>query len=240
MRWLLSALLLLTANPATADADAALSTLAAAGARYEVRLNNLPFKASASQTLASLGGDRWRLELRVESFLLDTIEYSEFRWDGQNCHTIPERYFYSRKGIGKKMQLELQFDHANGRVTRNDGKETSSYAINERTEDKLGHTLALACRVARGARGALDVDVAWDRDVRHLDYQVSRTAEPVETPLGTFQALRMERTRVDSDRVTTSWISPETGWQPVKMQHTEGDGRLFQLRLLDLDHAETR
>lgn len=238
MRRLLSAILLLVSMPAVADDT--LSTLSPASARYEVRLNNLPFKAKASQTLSALGGDRWRLELRVDSFLLDTVEYSEFRWDGEHCHTIPEHYFYSRKGISRKKQLDLKFDHANGQVTRNDGKETSTYAINEKTEDKLGHTLALACRVARGARGAIAVNVAWDRDVRHLDYLVSGNEEAIDTPLGTFQALRMERTRVDSDRITTSWISSAAGWQPVKMQHTEGDGRLFQLRLLDLDHAEIR
>lgn len=239
MRRLLSALLLL-AMPA-AHADAPLATLTPYTSTYEVRLNNLPFKARATQVLSALGDNRWRLELRVESFVLDTVEYSEFRWDGQTCHTTPERYAYTRKGIGRNKQLALSFDHARRLVTRNDGRETSTYAINARSEDKLGHTLALACRVARGERGTFDMDVAWDRDVRNLDYTVGAGDENVSTPLGTFRALRVSRTRTDSDRVTTLWISPATGWQPVQMQHTEGDGRLFQLRLLETtSHVQAR
>lgn len=231
---------LLLAHATSSAAAEPFATLSPVAATYEVRLNNLPFKAKATQALFPLGGDRWRLELKVESFLLDTLEYSEFRWDGENCHTIPETYSYMRKGIGKRKQLHLAFDHARQRVTRDDGKEKGSYPIGPQTEDKLGHTLAIACRVARGARGALHVDVAWDRDVRSLDYNISRSEETVETPAGIFRALRMERARTDSDRVTTSWIAPSANWHPVKMQHTEGDGRLFQLRLLEMNHAAPR
>lgn len=223
---------------ATAEAAPPMTTLTPFVANYEVTLNNLPFKAGARQSLSPLGDNRWRLELRVESFLLDTLEYSEFRWDGQQCHTIPEHYAYTRKGIGKKKQLDLRFDHAQGTVTRNDGKTVTSYAINDATEDKIGHTLAIACRIARGERGALAVDVAWDRDVRSLDYRVNAREETISTPLGSFRALRTERTRTDSDRVTRSWVSEATGWQSVQMQHTEGDGRLFQLRLLEIRHAD--
>lgn len=230
----------LATAPAFGAEGQSFSTLAPVTASYEVRLNNLPFKARASQSLVPLGGDRWRLELKVESLLLDTLEYSEFRWDGENCHTIPETYSYTRKGIGKRKQLHLAFDHARKLVTRDNGKERGTYPIGPQTEDKLGHTLAIGCRVARGARGALRVDVAWDREVRTLDYRISRSEETVETPAGAFRSLRMERARTDSDRVTTTWLAPTANWHPVKMQHTEGDGRLFQLRLLELDHAAPR
>lgn len=205
-----------------------------------MRLNNLPFKAEARQTLGALGNNRWRLELRVESFLLDTVEWAEFRWDGANCHTIPERYSYVRKGIGKNRKLDMRFDFGSRQVTRTDLKTTSTFPITDGVEDKLGHTLALACRIARGERGTLGVDVAWDRDVRHFDYKLGAAEENVPTPYGSFRAFRLERVRADSDRVTTTWIAEAAGWQSVQMQHTEGDGRLFQLRLLDLQNAAAR
>lgn len=235
-RLLLAALLLLSG---AAQAASPLATLVPFSASYEVRLNGLPFKANASQRLVALGNGRWRIELKVESFLVDSLEYSEFRWNGNTCHATPEHYHYSRKAMGRRKQLDLAFDHAAGRVTRNDGKATSSYAINENTEDKIGHTLALACRVARGERGTLTVDVAWDKDLRHLDYEVSAEPENIATPLGTFSAWRLGRQRLDSDRVTTTWVSGAAGWQSVRMEHTEGDGRTFQLRLLELEHAPT-
>ena len=231
------------AEPASAPAPAAspaMATLTPFSAGYEVRLNNLPFKARARQTLSALGNERWRLELRIESFLLDTREFSEFRWDGEKCHTIPEHYGYSRQGIGRNQSLDMRFDFAKKTLVRRDAKSTSSFAIADNTEDKLGHTLALACRVARGARGPVGVDVAWDHDVRHFEYQVSAAEEAVGTPLGTFRALRVQRLRADSDRITTSWLAPAANWQSVQMQHSEGDGRLFQLRLLELDNATAR
>ncbi len=212
----------------------AFGTLKPFMAHYAVRLNNLPFKANAYQTLTALDGDRWRLELRVESFLLDTTEVAEFRWDGARCHTIPTHYRYARKGIGKNRSLEMNFDVAAKKVTRNDGKTTSTFDIGDNTEDKLGHTLALACRIARGERGLLGVDVAWDHDVRHFDYQVADQAESVKTPAGTFSAFLMQRKRTDSDRVTSSWIAETAGWQAVQMRHSEGDGKMFQLQLLEM------
>lgn len=227
-----------TAEPAAAAATPAppLTDLQPFHANYEVSLNNLPFKATATQSLVSLGGNRWRLELKLESFLIDTTEYSEFRWDGANCRTVPERYGYTRAGIGKDRQLTLAFDHARHVVTRNDGKTTTTFEAPDATEDKLGHSLALACRLARGVRGTLGVVVAWDKDVRRLDYQVNGQ-ERVNTKLGTFDTVRVARKRTDSDRITTTWFAPSAGWQAVQMQHTEGDGRLFQLRLLDMVHA---
>lgn len=231
---------LLATISARADTPPALAAPTPFTATYEVSLNNLPFKALAHQTLADLGNNRWRLELRVESFLLDTVETSEFRWDGDNCHTIPERYAYTRKGIGKNRRLDMGFDFGAHNVTRTDNKGTTFFPIVDGTEDKLGHTLALACRIARGARGALAVDVAWDRDVRHFEYDVSSVEENIKTPLGAFRAVKVQRQRADSDRITTSWLAESAGWQAVQMQHTEGDGRLFQLRLLELKHAVAR
>jgi len=225
---------------ARADAPAVMTALAPFSASYEVSLNNLPFKARAEQTLVSLGGDRWRLVLRIDSFLLDTLEFSEFRWDGTNCHTIPDHYGYSRKGIGRNKSLDMRFDFNKRTLTRYDGKTVTSFAIPDGTEDKLGHTLALTCRIARGARGTLGVDVAWDSDVRHFDYQIAAREETVGTPAGTYRAWRVERQRADSDRITTSWLAASTGWRTVQMQHSEGDGKLFQLRLLDLNHAPAR
>lgn len=214
-----------------------MSTLKPFTANYEVRLNNLPFRADARQTLAALGGDRWRLTLTIKSFLLDTTEYSEFRWDGANCHTIPEHYGYSRDGIGRDKYLDMRFDFATGTLTRRDGKRTSATRIAKGVEDKLGHTLAVSCRVARGARGQMGVDVAWDNDVRHFDYLVAREEETIVTPLASYRALRVERKRADDDRMTATWLSAAAGWRTVRMQHSEGDGRLFQLQLLELDYG---
>lgn len=225
----------LLAGAARATDAGAMRTLSPSVAKYEVRLNNLPFKAEATQTLSPLGPDRWRLELRVDSFLLDTVEFSEFRWDGDNCRTTPERYGYTRTGVGRNKQVELKFDHSAGVVTRTDKEGSTRFSLPRSTEDKLGHMLSVACRVARGARGDLEVKVAWDRDVRTLPYTVGAT-EKIATPVGTYDAFRVQRKRTDSDRVTTTWLAGGAGWQPVQMQHTEGDGRLFQLRLLELRH----
>lgn len=220
--------------PPPATTASAFAQPTAFTASYEVRLNNLPFTATARQSLIPLGNDRWRLILKVESFILDTEEVSEFRWDSSNCRTIPERYRYARKGIGRNRSLDMSFDFSKKLATRNNGKNVASFAISDHTEDKLGHTLGLACRIARGARGKVDVDVAWDNDLRHFDYRVNDREETVVTPAGSWQAVRLERQRADTDRVTTSWLAARAGWQAVQMQHSEGDGKLFQLRLLQL------
>lgn len=235
MRKFLALLLLLTG--AASATEAPMTRLTGFSASYEVSLNNLPFRATAHETLVPLDNGHWRLELRIESFLLDTTEFSVFRWDGDNCHAVPEHYGYARSGIGRDQNLNMRFDFNRKVLTRNDGEQISTIPITGRVEDKLGHTMAVACRVARGERGELGVDVAWDHDVRHFDYRVGGQEETVSTPAGNYRALRVERERGDSERVTTTWLAPATGWRAVQMRHSEGDGRLFQLRLTGLNNA---
>lgn len=223
--------------PAAQSATPAAFVLLPTHVNYEVQINSLPFKARAEQILTPLGGDRWRMELRLNSFLLDTVEAAEFHWDNASCHSTPERYSYTRKGVGKNRQLEQRFDFAAHVVTRNDGKHSDSFPLPDGVEDKLSHSLGLACRIARGARGNIAADVAWDSSVQHFEYVVSSTEETVETPSGNWPALRFERKRAPTEkRVTTTWLAATAGWQAVKMQHTEGDGYVVQLRMLDLTH----
>lgn len=229
---LLACATLTFANAAAAAETSVMQALVPSTAKFEAKLDGLPFRAEATQSLVSRGGNLWRLELRVDSFLLDSVEYSEFRWDGEHCRTVPESYGYTRSGVGRNKEMKLVFDHSAGSVTRTDKEGTTRFALPRNTEDKLGHMLGVACRLARGARSDISLQVAWDRDVRQLDYQVG-ALEKVATPLATYDGWRVTRKRTDSDRITTTWIAPAAGWQPVQMQHTE-DGRMFQLRLLEL------
>lgn len=223
---------------AAATAPLPMATLKPFAANYQVRINGVPFKATASQTLTALGGDRWRLELTLNSFVLDTTERSDFRWDGATCNAIPGEYQYTRKSIGNNRQWHLLFDQVRHVARGDNGKRVTVFAITDHTQDKLGHALALACQTARGARGTIGIDVAWDHKVEHFEYAVSPTEETISTPAGNWKVLRIERKRVGSDRMTRSWIAAAADWQPVQMQHIETRGTLLQLQLLKLERRQ--
>ena len=58
--------------------------------------------------------------------------------------------------------------------------------------------------------------------------------ETVETPAGPQRALRVERVRNKSGRVTTTWLGMDNGFVPVRVVQREADGESFEMRLVSL------
>lgn len=52
----------------------------------------------------------------------------------------------------------------------------------------------------------------------------NRGREQVETDLGRYQAIRLERGASGADRRTVVWCAEELDWLPVKVEYREKDG----------------
>lgn len=91
--------------------------------------------------------------------------------------------------------------------------------------DELGAQVVLITDLQNGQRGELSYQVADDGEIKTYRFQVGEAPESVDTGLGRYESLKVERIREDSDRQTAFWSAPELDYWPVKVEQHEGGAR---------------
>lgn len=133
---------------------------------------------------------------------------------------MPTHYVYDNSR--KKRHAELAFDHAAGSVARTDGASDWRATFSGPLFDKLVYQaqfmLDLATSEGDLRYAIADIDELKRYDVRRLG------SEPVETGLGRFDTLRLERQQPGSTRLTTVWCARDLGWLPVRVDYRDKDG----------------
>lgn len=231
-RRMLAGLLLALCLPAQ-GADVPLKAFRAT---YSATLNGVPLGFPVTVDLNSSDSDTWAMALTASSGVLDYREHSRFRW--HNCNSTPLQYRYDFQGFGISRKLWLDFDHDKRRAIGESRKGALDYAFPADATDELSLTFAARCQLARGA-GEARFNAATINGMKKLVYRNDGT-ESVKTPLGTFEALRIQRVRKEGDkRRSTVWVAPKLDYLMVKMEHVEklGVRGTILLRALDTPPA---
>ena len=130
------------------------------------------------------------------------------------------RYSYDRRGR-KERRVEVVFDWTTGRVTNTVDGETWRMVVPERTLDKQNHLLALMLDLASGKR-RMSYRVADGGKLKTYTFRCLGE-QSVETEIGEFDTVMMERIRARAKRKTVLWLAPSLSFLPVKIEHHEGD-----------------
>jgi len=149
----------------------------------------------------------------------------------------PIAYRYSRDGVGSsKENYSLRFDWPKLQAVYQNGVVRP---ITEGTLDRLSIQLALrewllSERLATGKEptGEHEVVFADRKKVDSYIFQV-KAHERVETPAGTFNTTRLDRTDSKTRR-TQFWLSPEHGYIVVKAEQQRDDDPVLKLLLSKL------
>ncbi|MBZ2188305.1 DUF3108 domain-containing protein [Alcanivorax sp. JB21] len=231
---LLSSALALT--PASADSEQATDTrsgtpsptpaapIGAFSFTYGLSGSGVPFSIAADRTLEREGEDGWKMEIRARNILGSIRETTRFSW--QDCTPQSTSYSYRRRGLGRTREANLDIDRdTNIAVAHRDGRDAQEFDIDDATTDILSQTLGLQCRLMRGERDDISIDVASERRRETMIYQATGE-ENVRVPAGRFDAVRVIRVRDDdSDRQTLLWFAPELDYALIKMVQDDGDGQ---------------
>ena len=224
-----------TAAPSRISTDAVIALLKTGGVSFDVDWNGITL-GDASVTLTAADGKGC---YRYESV---TRPVGPVRWLYGSPHELslfcvrdgiirPTHYEYR---IDKRSQdsFTLDFDWAARKVTTvKDGK-TTVRDLPEIAYDRFGLQQAIRLWLRQqpdSAKGAeaefVSVD---DKDINHYCFAI-RGHEKVETPVGTIDAIRVDR--VDSPtRSTHSWVAPSRDWHVIKVESiNRGD---VELRML--------
>lgn len=180
-------------------------------------------------------GNQWKASLSAEALIAKVDEYSEFTLEGDNV--VPQHYEYHRKVIGNNKDTVLQFDWNNSSVLKASKKQPKTMTIPTGTQDKISYQMQLRLDLAAGKQ-QLSYQVADGNKIKIYPFIIVGT-ETVETAIGTFEAVKIQRDRgADSKRETFLWCAPELDYMVVKLQQVEKSGKEYSLLIDKLEFME--
>ena len=207
-------------------------------ARYVV-LRNGDRLGEATITFAALANGRYDFSTRTRGsgglaavLGVSIDERSILRWNEGRPETVA--YSLSQKVGWKDKARSLKVDAASGRITSIDKGEEVALPYSAGVLDRHAVSIALMQDLAAGRMGDLEYTVAERRDVQVHHYRTAGAA-PVDTPMGSIEAIRVERVRESGDgRSTQFWLAGRHGFVPVRMLQKEPDGESIEMRIVSL------
>ena len=143
----------------------------------------------------------------------------------------PAHYSYDRKNKKKPRQVDMRFDRANQRIELTLNGERSHTPLTEGLLDKLVYQAALMRDLQTGV-SSFEYRIA-DRGEEKVYRPLLGDEEIVETPFGSYQTVKLVRSRSKDKRQTIFWCAPELGYLPVKVAHRDKKGKETIVLLVD-------
>ncbi|MGA4637150.1 DUF3108 domain-containing protein [Pseudomonas solani] len=200
-------------------------------ASYTADWKTMPISGTAGRSLKKLDDGRWQLDFEASMLVASLTETSVFRLE--NNAFLPQTYRFSRSGLGKSKQIELDFDWSQKQVIGSDRGNQVRVPLNRGLVDKSTYQLVLQHDVAAGKK-SMSYQVIDGDEVETYDFRVLGE-EKVETKAGTVDAIKVERVRdpTQSNRKTTLWFAKDWGYLLVRLNQVEKDGKEYQIMLKD-------
>lgn len=171
------------------------------------------------------GGYRFRSETRPVGLIAlirrDIInESSEWRFDGKEIK--PDFYSYQHAGGKQERHVEILFNWEDEQITTTVNGSSWRMQMQPRITDKLLYQLSIMRDLALGMKD-ISYTVADGGKLKQYDF-VTLGKELVQTPMGDFHALKLERFKPGSERSTVLWCAPKLDYLPIKVETIEPDG----------------
>ncbi len=187
----------------------------------------------AIRELKPLENGDWSFTSEASALMAGISEKTRFTYLPSE-HIKPISYRYHRKILGKSRKASIDFDWANNRVTTIVKDQPWKMSIPEATQDKLSYQLQMRLDLMAG-KTEMTYAVADGGKLKEYRFTVTGE-ETIETPFGTFNAVRVMRDRgANAERETLIWFAPELDYLIVRLEQTETDGKTYGLLLKNLE-----
>ena len=148
----------------------------------------------------------------------------------------PREYYYRQRARGDNNEYaRLFFNPDTGRVSSR-GDKSWEQEVEGEAMDELLSQLRLMMAVRAGEERMSFSVVDSDGDLDRYDFVVVGR-ESVSTPAGTFEAVKVERERASSRRITTMWFAPELEYMPIIVRHERVGRETYTATLKELTRA---
>ena len=134
----------------------------------------------------------------------------------------PLNYSYKRTGDRKKRDVTIEFNRETGKIKHTINGDFWRLPLEPAVMDKLLYHLAIMHDLQNG-RIPESYRVADGGGIKTYSFE-KLGEEVVETPLGSFNTIKMLRHKPGSSRRSVFWCAPDLAFLQVKVEHTEKDG----------------
>lgn len=188
--------------------------------------SGLNFNGKLKRSLTQTEDGRWLFKDNISSMLASIEESSLFSLEGNQIK--PATYHYLRKVIGKRKKNDIDFDWKQMSATNIDGK---TFKLIPGTQDALSYQMQLQIDLKNGKRGNLSYPITKKDRLDTIKFS-DQGNEKIDTPLGTFDTIKMKIDRGENAKRTTYiWIAPEKNFIITKLHQTEPDGKSYSIIL---------
>ena len=161
-----------------------------------------------------------------------TQESSRLAPDPREVRPLDYRFHQSGS---RQLDLKTEFDWDEGRaLTRSsDPTDNSELPLQPGTQDRLSVLLELV-RAVRQGRDRITIEVNEKGESKTWVFEQA-ARERVRTAAGPFEAVKIVQQHQPGERYTATWLAPEAGYLPIRVeQYKNGDLKIrMDLKRLD-------
>lgn len=155
----------------------------------------------------------------ILAWLTNAKVWERTSWTLHGDYLRPLEYVYQRVIGGSRRNVRLFFDWQRGIVRNSIEGDTWSMQVPKGTLDKLLVQLALM-RDLQEQTQELEYQIADGGKLKTYRFRIVGR-ERIETPMGAFDTIRVERWKESNERSTVLWCAPELHYLPVRVDQRE-------------------
>jgi hypothetical protein len=147
---------------------------------------------------------------------------------------VPLEYHYTHEGSDKNRNERYRYDWATMTADVDYRGEEKTLEIPRGTMDNFSLQLALIQDAGRGHKVITHPVISRGELKTYTFKNLGR--EAVDTPLGEFDTVKLQRRKDDEENTTyTTWYAPELNYLPVKVENQENGDVVLSLTLEELE-----
>lgn len=222
-RALVSSALLLVCQSVLADPPQAFSV------NYDARYRGMRAEATISLTQQTDGTYLAQSQIAIKllgATVTSIHESSRFDWLDENPR--PHHYEYVQSGLGRR-QRSIDFDWEQGLAKAQVNDTVTDIPLSRPAVDEMSMYTLIKQAIQSG-----EEDIYFDVIDRNQleEYHYRLVGEDiVESPIGAFNALKVERVRENSERQTELWFAPDYDMLLIKIFHRDPDGDEYEITI---------
>ena len=148
------------------------------------------------------------------------VETSSLRLQGRLLQ--PEYYSYVRSGDRKKRDVSIEFNWQTQKIKNTINGDFWHMPTEPTVMDKLLYQLAIMHDLKNG-HIPVSYLIADGGGIKTYNFE-NLGEEIIDTPLGSYKAIKMLRHKPGSSRKSIFWCAPDLEFLPIQVEHTEKDG----------------
>ncbi len=212
--------------------SAGAQSLAYVDAVFAVEINGQPTEGR-NRLDVSRNGEHYHVDFVLDHWMVSVRQHADFGM--QACAVRPQAYEdVSKRPFAEESAQTLKFDWNAGVAHYRNAEGAKDFPLDDKAYDPISLFFEARCGLMAGEED-FTYPVIRKGSLRTQHYRVV-DRQPVETGMGTFEALVVERVRKNRKRQTRLYVAPELDYLLVRIEHQESKLLKVAVTLQHMDY----